>query len=1113
MSNFVGRERELEELGIGLQDVASGRGRLFLLSGEPGIGKSRLADEAAAQARTRGLLVAWGRCWEAGGAPAYWPWVQVMRAWLRGRDAAAVTQTIGGAAESICQLLPEVAQLFPEVQAVVSVDPESARFQLFDAAASFFRSAASADPMVIVLEDIHAADTPSLLLLQFLASQMAETNLMVLATYRDIELTPEHPLTGVVADLVRGAPTRLIHLRGFGEQDVALLVGTAGVQPSPPLVSALHRKTNGNPLFVNEAVRLLTTEGDLERFEDAATLRVSVPRGIRDVIARRLGHLDEACGGTLSAASVLGTEFTAEALGRLLGAPLAELRDVLDRALNAGLLAPVPGSLGRFRFSHGLVRETLYGDLTSAERMRHHRRAAEVLQDVYGTDQPAHLAELAHHFVEGAPLGDAATAVHYARQAAEAAASSLAYEEAARLYGMALMALELEGPSDEQQTMELLLAEGDVLARAGDLAGARATFLRAAAIARRRGNANQLGRAALGYGGRFLWARAGDDQHLVPLLEEALVLLGGEDDHLRVRLLARLACALRNSPDRSRSDTLSRQALDIARELGDHATLGYTLVGRFWAVWWPENQGERLELASELIKVAEGANDAERVFDGHVAKTATLLELGMLDDARREMDVVAARAKELRQPAQLWPGRAQAPIFALLQGSFHRAEELIASEVRPGQPPTLVSDDLSCHQMHRFLLARERGQLADVEHGARTAAAALPWYPLHRAALACLLLELGRQGEARVVFDDLATNAFEALNRDSMWLLGMCLASEACWGLGDNDAARMLYEQLVPFDRCHAVGCAEGSVGAVSRYLGLLARTTGHADAAEHHLRDAIAMNTQMGASPWAAHARFDLADLLLERDGPGDREQAATELRLAADACDDLGMPALAAKVVRRLEAAGGGRGPAPVQATGPNVLRREGDYWTVAFAGDAFRLRDAKGLHHLAQLLHHPGREFHALDLVTADAGAPSSSPGGRAPEKGMHSGGASDLGPALDDQAKASYRARLRELEDDLDEATAWADSARAERVRNEMEFLEDELTAAVGLGGRDRKVGSPAERARVNVTRAIRSVLDRIREHSPALADHLDATVRTGTFCAYAPDPRSPITWLG
>ena len=1024
-----------------------------------------------------------------------------------------MSQAIGKAAESICQLLPEIAERFPEAPPMVSVDPESARFQLFDAVASFFRGATSAEPMVVMLEDVHAADTPSLLLLRFLASQMAETKVMVLATYRDIELTPEHSLTALVPELVREAPTRLIHLRGFGEDDVARLVGTAGVQPSPPLVSALHRKTNGNPLFVNEAVQLLGTEEDLERFEDAATLQLTVPRGVRDVIARRLGHLDDDCRATLFAASVLGTEFTAEALGRLCGAPLAELRDVLDRALSAGLLARSPGSLGRFRFSHGLVRETLYGDLASAERMRHHRRAAEVLQDVYGTDQPSHLAELAHHFVEAAPLGDAATAVHYARQAAEAAASSLAYEEAARLYGMALMALELEGPGDEQQTMELLLAEGDVLGRAGDLAGARATFLRAAGIARRQGNAIQLGRAALGYGGRFLWARAGDDQHLVPVLEEALVLLGGDDDRLRVRLLARLACALRSLPDRSRSDTLSRQAVEVAEGLGDAATLGFALVGRFWAVWWPENPQERLELASEVINVADAANDAERVFDGHVAKSLTFLELGMMGDARRELEVVAARAKELRQPVQLWAGRVYPPIFALMEGSFERAEQLIASEVRPGQPPTLVGDDLSCHQMHRFLFARERGQLADVEQSARTAAGALPWYPVHRAALACLLMELGRQGEARAIFDVLATNAFEALYRDCEWLLATCLASEACCGLGDKDAARVLYQQLLPFDGRHALGCAEGSVGAVSRYLGLLARTSGHADAAERHLRDAIAMNQGMGAGPWAAHARLDLADLLLERDGPGDREQAATELRSAADTCDDLGMPALAAKVARRLEAAGGERGPAPARATGPNVLRREGDYWTVAFAGDAFRLRDAKGLHHLAQLLRHPGREFHALDLVTAEAGAPSSSPGRRAPDEGMHSGSTSDLGPALDDQAKASYRARLRELEEDLGEATAWADSARAERIRDEMEFLEDELTAAVGLGGRDRKVGSPAERARVNVTRAIRSVLDRIREHSPALADHLGATVRTGMFCAYAPDPRSPITWLG
>jgi hypothetical protein len=533
-------------------------------------------------------------------------------------------------------------------------------------------------------------------------------------------------------------------------------------------------------------------------------------------------------------------------------------------------------------------------------------------------------------------------------------------------------------------------------------------------------------------------------------------------------------------------------------------------VGRFWAVSWPENAEQRLELATELIGVADDAGDTERVFDGHHSRCNVLAELGAVSDARLELELMSRKAIELRQPAQFWPVRVLETVFALLEGAFDRAETLIASEVRPGEPPTLAGDDLSVHQMHQFLLARERGQLADVEEGTRAAADRLGWYPVHRAALACLLVDLGRQAEAAAVFQRLAAGDFRALYRDSEWLMGVSLASNACASLGDKEAAKVLYEQLLPFDGRLALGIAEGSVGAVSRYLGLLARTLGRLDTAEGHLLDAIAMNAQMGAHPWTAHTRLDLANVLLERDGPGDKQQAAAQLTLAAEACDKLGMPALAVEVASRAD---------PVQTTptpqsepsGQCVFRREGEYWTVRFAADAFRLKDAKGLRYLSHLLQHPGHEVHALDLVSMEEGRVPAVSAKSSQDIDLIGVAFSDAGPILDERAKASYRTRLIELEEDLNEATAWADSARATRIREEMDLIADELAAAVGLGGRNRKAASAAERARVNVTRAIHSALARIREHSMPLADHLDPTVHTGAFCSYTPDPRASASW--
>jgi hypothetical protein len=203
--------------------------------------------------------------------------------------------------------------------------------------------------------------------------------------------------------------------------------------------------------------------------------------------------------------------------------------------------------------------------------------------------------------------------------------------------------------------------------------------------------------------------------------------------------------------------------------------------------------------------------------------------------------------------------------------------------------------------------------------------------------------------------------------------------------------------------------------------------------------------------------------------------------------------------------------KGPEPAAAAS-GLFRREGEYWTIAFEGETFRLRDAKGLHYLVYLLRHPGREFHVIDLAAIQRGAQADPTRLKSTRQDdLHEGGISDAGPILDEQAKSSYRARFRDLEEDLNEATAWADSVRVEKVRQEMDILADQLSAAVGLSGRDRKAGSPAERARVNITRAVKTVLSRLREHHPDLADHLDATIHTGTFCSYSPDPRAPSTW--
>jgi tetratricopeptide (TPR) repeat protein len=1075
---------------------------LFLLTGEPGIGKTRAAAEFAAVARDRGARVLWGRCWEGTGAPAYWPWVQAIRSLLREENGGTLAELMGHGASDLAQMFPELHDLFPELPPLPSRDAESARFQLFDSATTFLGRAADSQPIVLVLDDIHSADTPSLLFLRFVAAQLAVARIVLVATYRHAELTPEHPLTEVALEIAREPTTQEIRLLGLGEPEIAAFVEeSTHVRPEPGLVARLHRDTTGNPLYLEQAVRLNATEGRLDTLSEVDLLHLSVPARISDLIVRRVDHVSERCADALRLASVLGAEFGFEVLRRLGDSNPGELFDVLDEAVDAGLILRMTDPSQTFTFSHDLVRETLYEGITHSERVSLHAKTATVLENTYGEDVDPHLAALAFHFFEAAPGGHADRAVEYARLAGARATESLAYEEAARLQAMALSALEMLPAFEESVRVEILLDLGDALTRAAEDARAKDTFLRAAGIARRIGQPTQLARAALGYGGIFVWQRAGADREMVPLLQDALMMLGGGDDQLRVRLLSRLACAIRDTPDREKSDALSAEAVRTARALNDPGTLCYALEGRIAAIMWPENPEERLDLTRELINIAERHQQQERVISGRLFEVVCLCDLGLIPEARHAVESLTREAEHLRQPNQLFVAQIMGTFMDLIEGHFEMAETEILSAIDKG---FWARDEYSTTRCHLFLLRREQGRLAEIEEFVRTSVHDYPWYPLHRSALVCLLAELGRHHEAQQVFDELSHDEFALLNRDNEWLLGMSLASEACFLLGDAQAAVSLYDQLLPFAGRHAVGWAEGSVGVVDRYLGLLASMLDRPDDAVEHFEDAIAINHAMGARPWTAHCQHDYGRVLLARDAVGDLERAA-ELFAASDAtAEELGMTALSTKLsdVQGRARAAPGEPSAVVQQ---GIFRREGEYWTVSLGEEPVRLHDMKGLGYLARLLAAPGKEIHVLDLAQTGEVRLSE------PGEDLKSSGLDDAGEVLDAKARAAYRRRIEELAEDLEQAEGWYDTERAAQVREEMDFLTKELSGAEGLGGRARKVGSAAERARVNVTRAIRTAINRVDNVDAELGRHLDATVRTGTFCSYMPDPRTPINW--
>ena len=507
-----------------------------------------MADELIGRARGRGARVLVGRCWEAGGAPAYWPWVQALRAYVDAIEPETLLAQLGSGASDLEQLVPELREVFPDLPELPTPESESARFRLFEAASSFLKNAAKTRPIVLVLDDLHAADEPSLLLLQFLARELEDSRLLVVGA----AVTSTKPQRGddECADGFVGSRQRKVS--GFpGSTDGAVaefIELISGEAPSRDLVDVIYEETEGNPLFVGEIVRLLAEEG---RLDQADAPQLLVPQSVRDVIGRRLSHLSDESNRVLALACVLGREFGLDALSRVADVSEDDLLDTLDEAMTARVVSDVPGSPGRLRFAHVLIRDTRYEGLTTARRVRLHRLALEALEALYGEEPGAHLAELAHHAIAGS---DFDSGLLYARRAADRALALLAYEEAARLYETALDALDLPRPPDERVRCELLLLLGEAEDRAGNSPAAKKAFLGAAEIAHGLGLARELARAAAGYGGRTVWARAGGDERLVPLLEEGLAALAEEDVELRARLLARLAGALRDEHSRDRRD-------------------------------------------------------------------------------------------------------------------------------------------------------------------------------------------------------------------------------------------------------------------------------------------------------------------------------------------------------------------------------------------------------------------------------------------------------------------------------------------------------------------------------------------------------------------------------
>ncbi|HKQ02622.1 MAG TPA: adenylate/guanylate cyclase domain-containing protein [Actinomycetes bacterium] len=894
---LVGREQELTLLRGTFDRVQREREpQLLTLLGVPGIGKTRLVSELARELDRHGDW-RWleGRSLPYGEGATFWAFCEIVRAFTGVLDSdgdEGATRKVHGAVASVVPEPSEAAWLERHLRPLVGIDTDDLgsgdrRGEAFAAWRRLLEALAEERPLVLVFDDLHWADDALLDFVDHVVDWASGVPILVLATARP-DLLDRRPGWGGGR-----ANATAIRLSPLSPEETARLFNAlfAGSGAPREMRADLLERAGGNPFYAEEFARMVV-DGRGDR---------ALPESVQGLIAARLDGLAPDEKELLQNAAVVGRVFWA--------GPLGEDRPRLEEALHAlarrefvrrERRSSIAGET-EYSFRHALIRDVAYEQIPKARRAEKHLAAAGWIEALSRREDYAEM--LSSHYlraVEYAGAGGVVSeelverAVRALRDAGDRALSLHAYPLAAGFYERAIV-LQPDGAPGARR--ELLLALGDALARAGDQARARETFLTAAELARRSGSAEHLARAALGYGGRFVWSRAWGDPHLVPLLEEALALLDDTDGDLRVRLLARLAAGpLRDTTPLEPREAMSDEALRMARRLGDRAALAYALEGRHGANMYPGTVDRRRAIAEELIAVAEQIEDTERAYAGHEYRFHALLETGDVVTARQAFDAMTRIAEELRQPAQLWFAGVNRAKLALFEGRFDDAEDLIRAAFELGQRDWTANPQMA-FDLQMYQLKRERGLLGEMVDVVERAVEAHPAYPVWRYVLLDVDTELGREDRARATFERLAAEGFP-LYLEMQWLFGMSLLPEVCRYLDDPDGASAVYAQLQPFGRLNATLPPELCRGSVSRGLGILAATMARWSEAVEHFEVAVRMNAEMAARPWLAHTQYDYARALLRRGEPGDRGQVAELLRAAAASAQELGMRSLADKV-----------------------------------------------------------------------------------------------------------------------------------------------------------------------------------------------------------------------
>jgi predicted ATPase/DNA-binding winged helix-turn-helix (wHTH) protein len=889
---FVGREAVLGELGESLGRAFSGHGQSVLVFGEPGLGKTRLLHEVAARASALGGQVWWGRCLEFDGAPAYWPWQQILLAATGGRSEAELRELLGPGAADIAEGFPELRmhEWFGDGHAVSS---SQTRFQLFDSIAQFFVRSARLRPVVLLLDDLQRADQPTLRFLQFLSGQLSACSLLLVATARPADAR-ERATQDRLAELTRDSTTRTITLTGLGRDETArYLELRTGVAAPERVVERLHEQTAGNPLFLEEILRSLRLN---EHRLDGAAVDVPWERlaqlghdlGLRGAIERHLAILPASGRALLTRAAVVGREFSLGVISHLVELPPEQVIALVQLATAAGLLQRSSGPVGPYRFNHALIRDVLYAEMDALERAQWHARVGAWLE-ARGASDDAELAQVAEHFRLAAPAHDGGKALDYAKRLAERAKRRLAYEEAAVQLTRALELLEVSAPHPVQR-VQLLLALGEALLLGDEPVRGRATLLQAVEVARGLGLSEAMVHAAR------LLSRSREsgtaDGARIALLREVLASLP-EADPQTPCLMALLAKALSFSNEPAERAQLARSALALAYKLADPSIRAEALEACHEALTTPETLEERVAIATELAQLAHAHADARIKLAALTSHFQNCVERGATAGMERVVSELEVLAQTSRDWGVRWYAKGYRATCAFVAGRFDEAEQATKEALQIGRAVGEDTYHLYCVQMNAVL--GMQGRFAEAEAMAREACARYPDIIGWRVWLARIQADAGNLEIARDTLTQVMARDMAMLRRDPYLLSVLCPVAQLCTRVGDAHAARSLYQALLPYaDRHGNVSFGGSTYGPIRLQLAQLAVQLRDLTAAEAHSQAALAEAERMRSPTFIALALVTYVFVLLHRADAPARAQGRVLLERALEIVRETGMHGL---------------------------------------------------------------------------------------------------------------------------------------------------------------------------------------------------------------------------